>query len=427
MSTSLRRTAAGFAAVALLLFAGALPAKALSNTTAANAAATWLVAQRASDGSVDFGYQQFADNTTEALIGIAAATDPTLQSGIDAMLAYVKTAAPTYGSQVMGAAKLAVLASAYGHDVSSYFGVNAVSVINAAVTSNGTFGKGAFGDAWILIGLQRAGGTPTSAMCDGLAGQQDASGAFGYIAGGFNADIDITGLAATALSICQTTAAKSALAKAITWLDGQQQSDGSWPNPYSPVNTTALAAMSKIAVGSPSTTALNWLVSQQAADGGLSYGGSSDPYATAQALPVLGGKSYLTVVWTPATPIPTVTATATTTTTATATATATATTVVPGPTSTVSVASAARTVQAVTTATATVTVTATPTPSAVPTDASPAPTVTVTATQTVTATPTAVAVSASASGTNDLPWYIAGGTMLGLAGVGGLVLWRRGA
>ena len=421
----------GFVTLVALL-GPSLPVSAALDLTPANRAATWLAAEQAADGSVEAGFGGPVDGTAETLIGVAAAKDPALQPSIDSMLAYLKSQASAYGVKPVGAAKLAVVADAYGLDVRTYFGVNAVSVIIDGYAA-GTWGTSAFGDAWVILGLHRAGGTVTSAMIDSLVAQQDASGAFGYVWNGFNPDTDTTGLALMALTTSSSDTARTAAAKAQAWLERAQSADGSWPA-YSPVNTTALAAMGLTARGASNAAAWSYLVSQQNASGGLLYGGETDRYATAQALPALGGVHYGTVRWAPVaapttppapTPAPTVTVTAapgprpTTTTTVR----------VPAPRVTVA---APRVTVAAPAGVRTVTVTATPLPEAT-VEATASPSATPSASSLPASSPTPVAsptprptpVTPTATGNPDLPWFLGGLAMLALAGAGAFALARR--
>jgi hypothetical protein len=83
---------------------------------------------------------------------------------------------------------------------------------------------------------------------------------------------------------------------AVSWLNSQQKSDGSFPG-QAAVNSTAYAVLGLNAVGASIGNALTYLTSQQNTDGGLRRGSAtattSDVFATAQALPALAGKPFI--------------------------------------------------------------------------------------------------------------------------------------
>jgi hypothetical protein len=83
---------------------------------------------------------------------------------------------------------------------------------------------------------------------------------------------------------------------AATWLAGQQKTDGSFPG-QAPVNSTGYAVLGLDAVGTSTRNAIAYLTSQQNPDGGLRSGAAtstaSNDFATAQALPALAGKTFV--------------------------------------------------------------------------------------------------------------------------------------
>ncbi|MDO5535442.1 MAG: S-layer homology domain-containing protein [Propionibacteriaceae bacterium] len=302
MSTTLQRSAIGLVAATALLISGspAVAAAPQASPLAPNRAAHWLTTQQGEDGS----YQASGmDATVDATLALTAATTPALQESIDAGVAHIKKSV-TQPIKVTDAAKLAVLADALGSDAQKLFGVDAAATMTEAVNRDGSIdgSTGAFADAWVFLGIERSGNSVNDITCNHLALQQDATtGAFGYEwpEGTFNPDLDTTGMALMALASCESALAKTATTKASAWLAAQQKDDGSFPNDYSPVNTTALAMMGLDAAGADTGKAGAWLAAQQGTDGGLVYDGESNLLATVQALPALAGKSYLDTEWKP--------------------------------------------------------------------------------------------------------------------------------
>lgn len=411
----------------------ALPAHAATaDLPAANRAGAWLAGQLV-DGHLagaDAG-SQFG-NTAVGLVGLVAADDPGLTPAVEAMRSYLAAAAPTEGRTSSRAAVLAIAADALGLAPTA-FGVDPVAEITRETAADGAIGSwpNAYSQGFALVGLARAGVSPTDLQVSWLVGQQDPSGAFGYAdwsTGAFVADPDSTALAVMGLSVSGRADARAASDRAAAWLTDAQLADGSWAA-WSPVNTTALAGMALASRGADVTKALAWVASQQDASGALLFDGDPDAYATSQALVFLGGTSYRTVTWRPravVTPAPTVTVTAPP---------------APQPTVTVKVPTTTRvTVRPTTVRTVTRNVTVTAASSSAPAAESAAPTASdPTPTPTPSATPTpstsvaparpaasaAPTASASPAGSPDLPLYLGGAAMLAAAAGGGFWLLRK--
>lgn len=308
--TIMRRLFAALSLSALVSVAAVSPAHA-ADTAAANAAATWLTTQVSPAPTTGMA--------GEILIGLASATDPALQPTIDALLAQVKSGAPTYAAAGGGApGKLAIIADAYGLSPTSFGGVNLVTSMTADTAADGSVGSwpSAFSSGLTMAGFKRAGATGPAALSTWLLSQQNADGGFGYAVGA-PSDADNTALAIIGLLTDTTPAGQAALAKAVAWAQGAQQANGSWTG-YVPVNSTCVLASALESAGVAPTKALAWVKTQQLANGAIGVDGSGDVFATAQCLPLLGGVSYLNVVWTPtktvtASPSPTTAPTPTTT------------------------------------------------------------------------------------------------------------------
>ena len=251
------------------------------------------------------------------LIGLASATDPALQPTIDALLAQVKSGAPTYAAAGGGApGKLAIIADAYGLSPTSFGGVNLVTAMTADTAADGSVGSwpSAFSSGLTMAGFKRAGATGPAALSTWLLSQQNADGGFGYAVGA-PSDADNTSLAIIGLLTDTTPAGQAASQRPsrgpralsrrtdLDRLRAGQLDVASWHRHWR--------------AGVAPTKALAWVKTQQLANGAI---GVDDPatFATAQCLPLLGGVSYLNVVWTPtktvtASPAPTTATTPTTT------------------------------------------------------------------------------------------------------------------
>ena len=264
-----------------------------SDTTTAHKAAAWL-----------------ATTVPDALTAAGSATDVGLSlatqkcsyaTDLKKINTYLADHANDYSqSSAYAAGKLAVFADAVGEDPLNFGGVDLKERILAGAGSNGRLGSASdfsFGQALAMIGLKRAGTTPSDAMVDYLVGKQLASGAWGF---GTTADPDTTALALVALSddvITPTAATKAAVTKALAWAASNKKSDGYWTN-YSPVDSTALLASALQAHGVTVTDSLTWLRGQQVKDGGFPNqlnGTTSNQMSTANALFALTSTTYATV------------------------------------------------------------------------------------------------------------------------------------
>ena len=406
------------------------PATAVAaDRASANRAASWLIAQLTAghlpgaDSGSEFG------NTALGLIGVAAADDPALQPGIDAMVAYLMANGPALGTSSARAAALGIAADALDLAPSA-FGVDPLAAIAADTQPDGSIGSwpNAYGQGFALLGIARGGGAPSEAQVTWLVGQQDASGAFGYndyVSGAFVADPDSTAMAVLGLATSKRADAGTAAASAAAWLADNQQADGSWAA-YAPVNTTALAAMALADRGLDASAALAYLRSHQDAAGALLFEGDPDVYATSQAMIALAGHDYGTVVWEPRSVTPSVSPSPSVSTPSVSPASA-----APAPTATVTVTKpqATTTTRVATSRSTTGGVVATTVTSTATTPATASPTPSTLETPTATSSPSAVAAAASGSpatpANGDLPWVAAGGAMAAAAAVGGALLLRR--
>lgn len=264
-----------------------------ADSTAARKAATWLAA------SVPSSW----DSASAALdVGLGLATRGCSQATtLSKISAYLADQSHDYSSSsAYAAAKMAIFADAVGDDPANFGGVDLKERILKGAGSNGRLGSSddfAFGQALAMIGLKRAGTTPSAAMVDYLVSKQLANGAWGF---GSTSDPDSTALALVALSddvITPTAATKASVAKATVWAASTKKSKGYWEN-YSPVDSTSLLASALHAHGASVSDSLAWLRSQQLSDGGFPNvldGTESNQMATAAALLALTSNTYATV------------------------------------------------------------------------------------------------------------------------------------
>lgn len=322
---SLRRRLATFVLAFAALLASASPAQAA--TSPADKAATWLTTQ-VSGGALNDGFSKVGASA-DGLIGLAAATDPAPRPTIDDLLAYVKANAASYvaSGKAPGAAKLTLVAAAYGLDPTSFGGVDLVAAIRGGIEADGSVPPypSAFSSGLTMTGLNRAGVSRPAALTTWLLTQQNADGGFGYAVGA-DSDADNTALAIMGLLTDSSKEAADALAKALTWAKKSQNADGSWAG-YVPVNSTCVMGEALLAAGESASAATTYVRKQQLSSGAISTDGTTsgaDVMATSQCLPLLGGVSYADVRWKPAITTTTTTTTkpaTSTTTTGTSTAT----------------------------------------------------------------------------------------------------------
>lgn len=274
---------------------GAVPkasAKADINKASAKAA-SWLAA------SVPDKW----DSASAALdVGLGLATQECAQaSKLKSIRSYLSKQADAYSkTSAYAAAKLAIFASAVGDDPTNFGSVDLSQRILAGAGPNGRLGSTddfAFGHALAMIGLKRAGTTPTDSQLEYLLGAQLASGAWGF---GGSADPDATALALMALSaevITPNATTKAAVAKASAWALSTQQKAGYWQN-FSPVDSTSLLGAALKLHGGDMTKARTWLGSAQLAGGGFANsltGKSANPLSTATALFLLSNVTFVDV------------------------------------------------------------------------------------------------------------------------------------
>lgn len=302
MSPSLKRLlAVGVAAaVAFVGPVATTPAQAASPSSAVTKASKWLVKHQPAAAD---GYGALISST----LGLAV-LDTT--GGAATARKQVAVLSAGAAANVTGnpgrAATVAILARIMHLDAKKFGGIDLTQVIldGSHLTSTdpalagqvGEYG-GAYSQALAIIALKRAKVAVPEAIVTNMLRYQDASGAFGYLAGStFIADPDSTALALQALAASGKKTYKAEIARAVAWAKKTQKPAGYWES-WSPVDTTSLLATSLKLVGKGYGKARSWLRSQQLADGGFpaTLGGTTaNPLATSNAAFLLTGKTFLT-------------------------------------------------------------------------------------------------------------------------------------
>ena len=283
-----------------------------ASTTASGSASPTTVTKKAvsakavAAGSFINGNLPTADDGADAVInaalGLTAVDSCAYAPTIRSLIANLKGQAVDFvGTNPGRAAKLAIFASAMGEDPTSFGGIDLLAILAAGTQADGQVGAypSGFVQSYAVIAYVRAGRPVPGAVLTNLVNSQDlTTGAFGYDFGGFVADYDTTGLAIQALHAAGGNS--SAIARAVAWATSEQNAQGYWPNPYSPVDSTGILGSGLLLVGAGTGGALAWIESQQLADGGFPAeigGTTSNLMATSDALWLITGTSYVTVTF----------------------------------------------------------------------------------------------------------------------------------
>jgi hypothetical protein len=158
--------------------------------------------------------------------------------------------------------------------------------------------------SFAVLALRAAGVVPPPATLSWLVRQQDADGGFNFATRGGQSDVDDTGAALEALASVSGSAAARDRARAIRYIQSQQDRDGGFPaepGAGSNAQSTAFAVQGLLAVGvNPSSvrrgggpSALDYLRSLIAADGHVRYSRGNDQtptWVTGEALMALERK-----------------------------------------------------------------------------------------------------------------------------------------
>lgn len=295
MSSSVKRWLAVGTAAALALLGALAPTPSASAAAAVDKtqAANYIVRNLPGKGSTSA--------SITAALGLATTGDCTYAPALRTLVSQLEKGAKAYlypGKKLnqARAASLAIVVKALGLNPRKFAGYNLVSLVTKSLPSDGRIGPSdsAFSQSLGIIALKRADATIPVTLLTKLLSLQDDSGAFGYDAGGFQADPDTTALGILALKAVGQLDPQ--LDDATNWAQTTQTGDGYW-EAYSPVDSTGLLGSALKSVGKDVSTAEAWLAGEQNSDGGfpnsLDEGTASDVMATADALYLINGTSQL--------------------------------------------------------------------------------------------------------------------------------------
>lgn len=241
--------------------------------------------------TADDGVGSIADT----IIALAAGQQCTSAEAIGDLIAELEASADSIAASPGSSAKAAIAAVAVGLDPTDFGGVDLIEAVLAGTSDAGQVGDWAnpFTQALGIIALDRAGQSVPEAMVATLLGMQDASGAFGYEWGGFQADPDSTALAIQALVLVGGNG--GAVDQALAWAAANQSVEGYWSS-YSPVDTTSLLGYAVEAAGGDSADAASWLGGQQLSSGAFSNeldGTDANLMSTYNAVHLIAGASWM--------------------------------------------------------------------------------------------------------------------------------------
>ena len=217
------------------------------------------------------------------------------------------------------AGKVALLAEVAGRDPRHFGGVDLVAGIDRLVCTKANSAKGCvakgnyawtssvFAQALGVLGQLRAGDTAGAARAATyLQGLQRGSGGFPSLipSSGSTPDTDSTAMAAMALALVPGSAARTAVAKALTWLAGRQAKDGGFPGASGDSTNSAALAIQALHLdaetyGRQISRARSFLGAVQNSDGGFDLAAGvdgSDLRASAQAVGGAVGLPYASLL-----------------------------------------------------------------------------------------------------------------------------------
>ena len=284
----------------------------------ASRALAYLQAQQAANGSIAGPTGSYADSELFAIAAAAAGYDPnalSAPSGASVMSYLAANAAAACTASDPGACgELIQAVVAARGDPTSFGGQDLLTTLEGAGSYDGTtgeYGDGeAFTQALAIQGLVAAGQPVPPAAVTFLVNAQDSDGGWDYEDVKDDTtnlyDTSDTNSTAMVLMALDATGDHSCDTGALTWLAGQQDSDGGFP--YQPgagsdSDSTALVVQAVIATGgdpfaAPWTvdgvTPLAYLEDTQDTDGGFPYqaGDGSDPFTTSEVPPALLLQTY---------------------------------------------------------------------------------------------------------------------------------------
>jgi energy-coupling factor transport system substrate-specific component len=241
-----------------------------------------------------------------AALGLAAeGIDPSAVShGGPSLIAYLASGA--HGLSDPGSLERTILVvGAAGLDPSSFGGRNLVAALEGDIRADGSVSGQTNLTAFAILALRAGGVSPPSSMLAWLLDQSDRDGGFNFATAGGFSDVDDTGAALQALAGIPGSRAAVVRARAVAYVEGQQDRDGGFPSTPgagSNAQSTAWATQGLIAAGvNPSglhrdgaASPLQYLDSLIAPDGHVRYSRGSDltpVWVTGEAMMALAGKA----------------------------------------------------------------------------------------------------------------------------------------
>lgn len=202
--------------------------------------------------------------------------------------------------------KVGLLAEVVGDNPRSFGGVNLIDGLDRLICTKSVAGKCAaqgnfdytpstFGQVLGILAQLRAGDSTGAAKPIAyLESLQHSSGAFPSVLPGTDSETDSTGMAAMGLALVPGAKARSALAKALKWLAGRQESSGGFPGASGDSVNSAAIAVQALRLDAQNyagqiVKAEKFLAGEQNTDGGFNVAvgaeaNGSDLRASTQAL-----------------------------------------------------------------------------------------------------------------------------------------------
>ncbi|HZU61186.1 MAG TPA: prenyltransferase/squalene oxidase repeat-containing protein [Solirubrobacteraceae bacterium] len=241
-----------------------------------------------------------------AALGLAAqGIDPARVShGGATLMAYLASGAR--GLSDPGSLERTILAvRAAGLDPTAFGGRNLVSALQGDIRADGSVSGQTNLTAFAILAMRAAGLSPPGPTVGWLLGQSDRDGGFNFASAGGLSDVDDTGAVLEALAGVPGSRAADVRARAVSYIEAQQDRDGGFPatpGAGSNAQSTAWAIQGLIAVGvnpsgvhrGGSGSPDQYLDSLIAPDGHVRYSRTSDQtpvWVTGEALMALAGRA----------------------------------------------------------------------------------------------------------------------------------------
>lgn len=197
-------------------------------------------------------------------------------------------------------ARTAIAARAAGKDPSSFGGVDLIARIRASRTDHGSSGD-SFGPyvnthVWALLALESAGESVTDREVSWLVGQQNSDGGWGW-APTVASDSNDTAAAIQSLVACGIDRGSDTVKRGLAYLHTKKSSSGGFGYTASSfdANSTSWAIQALASAGQDTSSARAALRTLQAEDGSVRYtsGSKANPLlVTVQAIPALASRPF---------------------------------------------------------------------------------------------------------------------------------------